>query len=141
MDAHEDGLPPGAAVALWVVCAVALPAAAGLLLSALANRLSFAGVGILMATGSAVWLSRAIARRDGDLPVRALVGAGTASIAFGALARLEAEALRLGSAAVLGGAGLPWLAEVLFLAGLVVVVAAALVLFRRRRARAREGNL
>ncbi|HVS16110.1 MAG TPA: hypothetical protein VMV46_19505 [Thermoanaerobaculia bacterium] len=122
----------GGGGAAWAVCAIALPAVAGLLLSALADRLSFLAAGVVLAAAAAGWVSPAIARRARGLAARALLGAGIASLVLGALARLEAEALALGSAAVLGGAGLPRLPTALLIIGLAGVATAGAIHVRRR---------
>ncbi|HVS64464.1 MAG TPA: hypothetical protein VMT85_13285 [Thermoanaerobaculia bacterium] len=119
----------------WLAFGVALPAAAGLLLSALANRLSFLACGVAVAGLAAAWLLRALRAGRGALALRALTAGGVAAVALGGLAIAEIEALTLGSAAVLGGAGVNWAPRALLITGAaqLAVSAAWLVAVRRSR--------
>lgn len=130
------GLAAGGWAPLWMAAGVAGPAAAGLLLSAVANRLSLLGCGLAVALLAAVWLSRVRAARTGAIARRALAVAGVAALALGAIATSEAEALTLGSAAVLGGTGLEWIPRGLLIAGGTLLAwAAAWAISIRRPAR------
>lgn len=123
--APGPGVENAVSASWWAAFGVALPAAAGLLLSALANRLSFLACGVGLAGLAAAWLLRAL-RADGSaLAVRALTAGGVAAVALGGLAIAETEALTLGSAAVLGGAGFPWAPRALLIVGAALLAGAA----------------
>lgn len=122
---RDAGLATGGWGALWMAAGVAGPAAAGLLLSAVANRLSLLGCGVAAALLAAVWLSRVRGERAGAIGRRALAAAGAAALALGAIATSEAEALTLGSVAVLGGTGLEWIPRALLIAGGALLACAA----------------